>query len=65
MSRYLHFTSVGVTVFLANFLKKQNIVSVTLVKRDPNIEPPFQICDIDFDVKYRIHRNFNLDGLRY
>ena len=42
-----------------------NFVSVTLVKRDPNIEPPFQICDIDFDVKYRTHRNFNLDGLRY
>ena len=43
----------------------RNLVTVTLIKRDPNIEPPFQIYDIDLTVKYKPHRNFNSAGLDY
>ena len=42
-----------------------NRISVALLKRDPNIEPPFQIYDIDFAIKYKPHCNFNWHGLNY
>jgi len=43
----------------------RNFITITLKKRDPNIEPPFQIYDIDLTIKYKPHRNFNSDGLNY
>ena len=43
----------------------RNFVTVILKKRDPHIEPPFQIYDIDLTIKYKPHRNFNSDGLNY
>lgn len=43
----------------------RNLVRVTLVRRDPNIEPPFQIYDINCTVKYRPHRNFIKEDLDY
>ena len=42
-----------------------NLVTVTLVRRDPNIEPPFQVYDVDCVINYRSHRHFERDPIDY
>ena len=43
----------------------RNLVTVTLVKRDPNIEPPFQVWDVDCVIRYRAHRSFEREPIDY
>ena len=42
-----------------------NRVSITLVKRDPNIENPFEVYDVDCDIRYRLHRHFGREPIDY
>ena len=35
-----------------------NTIEITLARRDPNISLPFEVHDIDCQVRYRRHRNF-------
>ena len=42
-----------------------NLVTVTLVRRDPNIEPPFQVYDVDCAITYRSHRHFEQGPIDY
>ena len=43
----------------------RNFVTITLKKRDPNIEPPFQVTDVDCVIKYRTHRHFQSEPIDY
>ena len=42
-----------------------NMVSITLVKRDQNIENPFEVYDVDCDIRYRLHRHFGREPIDY
>ena len=42
-----------------------NAVHITLVKRDPNIENPFEVYDVDCDIRYRFHRHFGREPIDY
>ena len=42
-----------------------NAVRVTLVRKDPNIEVPFEVCDIGCLIDYRLHRNFEQQPIEY
>ena len=42
-----------------------NRVSITLVRRDPNIENPFEVYDVDCDIRYRLHRHFGREPIDY
>ena len=42
-----------------------NTVRITLVKRDPNIENPFEVYDVDCDIRYRLHRHFGREPIDY
>ena len=41
------------------------MVRITLVKRDPNIENPFEVYDVDCDIRYRLHRHFGREPIDY
>lgn len=43
----------------------RNTVQVTLVKKDPGIDLPFEIFDVDCQVRYRLHRHFEQDPVLY
>ena len=42
-----------------------NTVRITLLKRDPNIENPFEVYDVDCDIRYRLHRHFRREPIDY
>ena len=42
-----------------------NAVRITLVTRDPNIENPFEVYDVDCDIRYRLHRHFGREPIGY
>ncbi len=45
--------------------KGRNNVAVTLVKRDPKINSPVQVVDVDCHIEYRHHRNFEDSPIEY
>jgi len=42
-----------------------NRIQVTLVKRDPNLNAPFEVYDADCSIDYRVHRHFERKPLEY
>ncbi len=42
-----------------------NTVRITLVRRDPNIENPFEVYDVDCHIRYRLHRHFGREPIDY
>lgn len=42
-----------------------NAVRITLIERDPNIENPFEVYDVDCDIRYRFHRHFGREPIDY
>ena len=40
-------------------------VEVTLIKRDPKINVPVQVHDLDLSIKYRKHRHFQEKPILY
>ncbi len=42
-----------------------NAVRVTLVKRDPKLQIPFGVYDVDCSIEYRLHRHFEQHPLEY
>ncbi len=42
-----------------------NAVRITLMKRDPNIENPFEVYDVDCAIRYRLHRHFGREPIDY
>ena len=49
------------------FFPKQgeNVVAVTLVKKDPDIDVEMGVYDVDCPIRYRVHRNFNEQPIDY
>ena len=43
----------------------RNIVKVTLVKRDPKMNAPLEVYDLDCWIQYRAHPNFQRDPIHY
>lgn len=43
----------------------KNVVTITLVRRDPDVEMEFQIQDVDCVVEYHHHRHFGRDPIDY
>ena len=43
----------------------KNLVSVTLVKRDPDLDAPFDLYDVDCAIQFRQHRNFEKTPIEY
>ena len=43
----------------------RNVVTVTLVRRDPAVDMEFQIQDVDCSIEYRHHRHFERDPIQY
>ncbi|MAE61318.1 MAG: hypothetical protein CMJ49_08180 [Planctomycetaceae bacterium] len=41
----------------------RNEITVTLTQRDPHVEIPFDLYDVDCFVDYRLHRNYHRDPL--
>ena len=44
---------------------KENVVTVTLVKRDPKQKLPFEVYDVDCSIRYRLHRHFDRTPIEY
>ena len=42
-----------------------NTIAATLVKRDKQISGPFDLCAVDLQIKYRLHRHFRGKPLSY
>jgi len=42
-----------------------NLVKITLVKRDPKLKLPVEVYDVDCSIKYRVHRHFERVPLDY
>ena len=42
-----------------------NIVAVTLVRRDPDVNMKFTVDDVDCSIEYRHHRHFDTDPIQY
>ncbi|MFN0165364.1 MAG: hypothetical protein ACKV22_02950 [Bryobacteraceae bacterium] len=42
-----------------------NRIQVTLVRRDPNIDVPFELFDVDCCIRFRRHRSFEREPLEY
>ncbi len=42
-----------------------NVVRVTLAKRDPKVRIPFAVHDVDCSIEYRLHRHFEQRPLEY
>lgn len=42
-----------------------NRIKVTLVKRDPKLNIPFEVYDADCSIEYRVHRHFERKPLEY
>ena len=49
------------------FLPKpgRNVVRVTLLEKDPDIDMPFEIQDVDCSIEYRLHRHFEPRPIEY
>lgn len=48
------------------YLKRgYNAVQVTLIKKDPDIDIPFEIHDVDCSITYRLHRHFEREPMEY
>lgn len=45
--------------------QKDNVLTVTLVKRDPKQGLPFWVYDMDCSVRYRLHRQFERTPIEY
>jgi hypothetical protein len=43
----------------------RNHVKVTLLARDPVLNLPFELRDVDCSIRYRLHRNFQREAIRY
>ena len=46
-------------------VRGDNSVQVTLVHRDPKINLPVELYDVDLSIKYRAHRHFQDQPIRY
>ncbi len=46
-------------------VRGDNLVQVTLVRRDPKITLPVEVYDVDLAVKYRAHRHFQDQPIHY
>ena len=42
-----------------------NVVKVTLVKRDPKLRIPFEVHEVDCAIDYRLHRHFERNPIEY
>jgi len=42
-----------------------NLVKVTLLRRDPKLNLPFEVYDVDCSVEYRLHRHFEEHPITY
>jgi hypothetical protein len=42
-----------------------NVVQVTLMRRDPEVDMPFQVQDVDCSIEYRHHRHFERRPIEY
>ena len=49
------------------FYPKQgdNVVRITLMKRDPGLNLPVKVYDVDCSIQYRVHRHFERVPLDY
>ena len=74
----LHFRVIKNTIagpygYLFNFLlppelfpkQGDNVVRVTLLKRDPRLNLPVEVYDVDCSIQYRVHRHFERVPLDY
>ena len=43
----------------------RNLVKVTLLARDPMLNLPFELHDVDCEIRYRLHRDFERDPIEY
>ena len=43
----------------------ENVVSMTLVRRDPNVDLVFAVQDVDCAIEYRLHRHFERHPVQY
>lgn len=43
----------------------RNAVKVTLVKRDAMLKVPLEVYDLDFSMRYRLHRHFEREPIQY
>jgi hypothetical protein len=43
----------------------RNRVKVTLLKRDPKLNLPFELYDVDCSIQYRLHRHFEEEPIEY
>lgn len=43
----------------------RNSVQVTLVKKDPDLDLPFEIFDVNCSIRYRLHRHFERQPVEY
>lgn len=43
----------------------RNTVKVALLKRDAKLKAPFEVYDIDFSIRYRLHRHFEREPIEY
>ena len=43
----------------------ENVVKVTLLEKDPDIDMPFEIQDVDCSIEYRLHRHFEPRPIEY
>ena len=42
-----------------------NVVSVTLSRKDPDVDLEFSLYDVDLEIQYRPHRHFNARPVAY
>ncbi len=43
----------------------ENVVKVTLLKKDPDVDLPFEVRDVDCSIEYRLHRHFEPRPIEY
>ena len=43
----------------------ENMVKITLVRRDPKLNLPLEVYDVDCSIQYRVHRSFLRDPIEY
>ncbi len=43
----------------------ENGVTVTLLRKDPDVDMPFEIQDVDCSIEYRLHRHFERRPIEY
>ena len=43
----------------------RNRVKVTLLRRDPKLNLPFEVYDVDCSIQYRLHRHFEENPIKY